>query len=103
MDTLYVNNDHRVELQGLRDSEGVLLSGAAAEATLYAADGTTEVLGQVWPLEMVYTGSRGTYRAVLSSVLAIVDGGRYKMKLKASYIGKTYEVWRTVKAEVRNE
>ena len=103
MDILYVNTDHVIELQGLRDSEGKLLSGAAAEATLYAADGVTEVGGQVWPLTLAYTGGKGTYRAALSAAIEVVSGGRYKMKLKASYVGKTYEAVRTVNVRVRNQ
>jgi hypothetical protein len=103
MDILYVNNDHLIELQGLRDSDGKLLSGAAAEATLYEADGVTEVGGQVWPLVLVYTGSLGTYRAALSAAVDLVGNGRYKLKIKASYVGKVYEVVRTVNARVRNE
>jgi len=103
MDILYVNNDHLIELQGLRDSDGKLLSGAAAEATLYEADGVTEVGGQSWPLVLVYTGSLGTYRAALSAAVELVGNGRYKMKIKASYVGKVYEAVRTVNARVRNE
>jgi len=103
MDILYVNNDHLIELQGLRDSDGKLLSGAAAEVTLYAADGVTEVGGQVWPLILAYSGSKGTYRAALSSAVDVVSGGRYKMKVKASYVGKVYEAVRTVNAKIRNE
>ena len=103
MDILYVNNDHLIELQGLRDSDGKLLSGAAAEATLYEADGVTEVGGQSWPLVLAYTGSLGTYRAALSAAVELVGNGRYKMKIKASYVGKVYEAVRTVNARVRTD
>ena len=103
MDILFVNNDHLIELQGLRDSDGKLLSGAAAEATLYEADGVTEVGGQSWPLTLTYTGGLGTYRAALSAAVDLVGNGRYKMKIKASYVGKVYEVVRTVNARVRNK
>ena len=101
MDTLYVNNDHVVEIQALRDDDGKLISGATAEATLYYADGTTEVPGVNWPLTLAYTGSRGTYRGELPSTVEVTDGSRYRLKLTASYVGKRFEVVRTVRAEER--
>lgn len=101
MDILYVNNDHVVEIQGLRDVDGKLITGAVAGATLYEADGVTEVTGQVWPLVLTYTGARGVYRGELGPEVDIVSGGRYKMKLEAEYVGKTFEVIRTVKARTR--
>lgn len=103
MDTLFVDNDHLIELQGLRDSDGKLLSGAVATATLYQADGVTEVGGQVWPLVLAYAGTRGTYRAALSAAIDIVSNGRYKLEIKASYVGKQFAVVRTVNAKIRNE
>jgi len=101
MDVLYVNNDHVVELQGLRDDAGSLLSGATAEATLYESDGTTEVTGVTWPLALVYAGSRGIYRAVLSEAVDVVDGRRYELKITATYAGRRLEVRRHVRIETR--
>lgn len=101
MDILYVNNDHVIEIQGLRDADGTLIAGASASATLYEADGQTEVTGVTWPLALVYTGSRGVYRAELPAAVGVVDGRRYRLKLSAVYVGKTFEVTRTVRAEER--
>jgi len=103
MDTLYVNNDHVLQLRGLRDAGGALITGAAAEATLYEADGTTEVAGITWPLSLTSTASPGAYEAPLSSAVSLEPCGRYKLKLRATYIGQVYEATRTVTAEIRNE
>lgn len=102
MDRLYVNNDHVVEIQGLRDADGKLIAGASASATLYEADGVTEVAGITWPLALAYTGSRGVYRGELGAAVNVVAGRRYKLKLNAIYVGKTFEVVRTVVADIRN-
>lgn len=101
MDILYVNNDHVIEIQGLRDADGTLIAGATASATLYEADGQTEVAGVTWPLPMTYTGAKGVYRAELPAAVAVVDGRRYRLKLTAEYVGKQFEVTRTVRAEER--
>lgn len=101
MDVLYVNNDHVVEIQGLRDVDGKLVPAATAEATLYESDGVTEVGGVSWPLTLTYTGNRGTYQGELSSLLEVTAGRRYEMKLTAVYVGKRFEVRRTVRAEER--
>ena len=101
MDTLYVDNDHVVEIQGLRDQAGALVSGAVAQATLYQADGVTEVPGVAWPLALTYTGTRGIYRGELGNAVEVVDGNRYEMKLSAEYVGKRFDVTRTVKAKTR--
>jgi len=102
MDVLYINNDHVIEIQGLRDGDGKMISGAAATATLYEADGVTEVAGQVWPLALVYTGSKGIYRGGLSRSVAVSDNHRYIMQLSANYVGKQFEVTRIVQAKTRN-
>lgn len=101
MDLLYVGNDNIVEIQGLRDADGKLITGAAAVVTLYEDDGVTEVSGAAWPLAMAYTGTRGVYRAELPATLALVSKKRYRMKLEATYVGKVFSVTRDVRAEER--
>lgn len=101
MDTLFLNNDHIVELKGLQDANGDFVGGATVLATLYQSDGVTEVLGVSWPLVLNYQGARGTYRGELPASVAVEDKGRYKLKLEATSIGKRYEVIRAVVAEVR--
>lgn len=103
MDVLYVSNDHVIEIQSLRDVDGKAISGAAAQATLYEADGVTPVAGQTWPLPLTYTGARGTYRGELGSGVSVVAGKRYKLVLEAVYVGKMFEATRIVKARVRYE
>lgn len=103
MDVLYVGNDHVVEVQGLRDADGKTIPSAAVEVTLYESDGATEVTGVTWPLVLTYEGSRGNYSGELSSSVGVTAGRRYTLKLTATYVSKTYEVFRTVKARLRNE
>lgn len=101
MDTLYVNNDHILEISRLQDSDGALVTGAQAEGTLYESDGITEVSGVTWPLTLVYVPSDTVYRGELPAGLGLVAGRRYKLKLSAVSVGKRFEVTRNVRAEVR--
>lgn len=102
MDTLYVDNDHMVEVRGLRDASGKLLSAANVQTTLYEADGVTEVGGQVWPLTLSPDPeSAGRYRAALPPSLEVVDGQRCKLRISAEFGGKAYSVVRTVNVEER--
>jgi len=101
MDILYVNNDHIVEIQGLRDAEGRLVAGATAEATLYENDGETPVPGVSWPLSLTYTGDRGIYRGDLPPTLDVAAGKRYELLIRAEYAGRRYEVRRTVNVKER--
>lgn len=101
MDVLYVNNDHVVEIQGLRDADGKALSAADVEATLYESDGETEVTGVAWPLPLLYQGPPGVYQGELTNAVAVVPGRRYVLKLSAVYVGKRFEATRHVRAEVR--
>lgn len=101
MDTLFLNNDHIIELDGLQDANGSFVAGASVQATLYESDGVTEVTGVAWPLTLTYQGQRGRYAGELPAAVGIVDKGRYKLKLEAVSIGKRYEVTRNVVAEVR--
>lgn len=101
MDTLYLNNDHIIELDGLQDVNGDFVAGATVKATLYESDGVTEVGGVTWPLTLSYQGTRGNYAAELPASVAVVDKGRYKLNLSATSIGKRFEVTRIVVADMR--
>lgn len=101
MDVLYVNNDHVVEIQGLRDAAGKLISDATAEATLYEADGITEVTGVTWPLALTPTSRAGVYQGNLTASVGVENRKRYELKLSAVSVGKRLEVTRTVKVETR--
>lgn len=101
MDTLYLNNDHVIEIKGLQDAEGTFVSDAVVEATLYENDGETEVGGVSWPVTLGYQGTRGDYWGELSDSVGVVNRGRYKLKITAQSVGKRFEVTRTVVAEVR--
>lgn len=101
MDILYLNNDHLVGIEGLRDATGAQVAGAVAEATLYESDGVTEVLGVSWPITMAYKGQRGEYSGELPASVEVQDQGRYELKITAVSAGKRFEVTRAVKAERR--
>ena len=45
----------------------------------------------------------GRQRRTVRTAVELVGNGRYKMKIKASYVGKQFEAVRTVNARVRNE
>lgn len=102
MDTLFVNNDHVIEIQALREADGTLVPSAVVEATLYLTDGVTPVPGVSWPLTLTYTGAKGTYRGELGAGVGVTAGSRYTMKLTAVYAGKQLAVTRTVRAEERD-
>lgn len=102
MDVLYLNNDHLVSIHSLRDAQGNAVAGATATATLYEADGTTEVQGVSWPITLVYQGHCGDYQGEVPASVTLVPGRRYKMKITAISVGKQFEVLRTVVAKIRN-
>lgn len=101
MDTLYVNNDHVVEVRGLKDSSGSYIAGAVVQATLYENATSTEVAGVTWPVSLVYQGAMGRYVGELSRDVEVVEGGRYQLKVTAESVGKRFEVTRTVKVKRR--
>lgn len=96
MDTLYVGNDHILEIKELRDADGQPVVGANVTATLLEADGVTEVTGVAWPLTLPYVGQVGRYRAVLEPTVDVEAGGRYVLRVRAEYAGAVYTVDRTV-------
>lgn len=101
MDTLYLNNDHIIELKELRDSDGSFVVGANVQATLLENGTQTAVAGVAWPVTLTYQGSAGSYSADLPRAVAVEEGGRYQLKLTASAVGKQYEITRNVKVSRR--
>lgn len=101
MDTLYINNDHIVEVRGLKDASGSYVAGAVVQATLYENGTQTEVAGVTWPVSLAYQGTVGRYVGELSRDVAVVEGGRYQLKVTAESVGKRFEATRTVKVKRR--
>lgn len=101
MDTLYLNNDHIIELNELRDSDGSFVVDANVQATLFENGTNTPVSGVAWPVTLTYQGKAGSYSADLSRAAAVQEGGRYQLKLSAESVGKQYEVVRNVKVSRR--
>lgn len=97
--TLYVGNDHRVEVTGLKDDDGNVITGATVTATVYESDGTTEVSGVTWPITLSDEGS-GTYGGTLSTDADIKENTRYIVNIKA-VSGNTEALWRQNEPAIR--
>lgn len=74
-----IGDTKRTPSGGLVDIEGDFINTATVTVTLYEADGTTEVVGETWPLSMSYVAaSDGVYRGTLQDGLTLLDGAIYK-------------------------
>ena len=96
---LYVDNTSEIVLSVLTDSSGSAISGAAVNATLYEADGTTTVTGQSWPVAL--SESAGEYVAQLPATLNVISGKIYYVNVIATYGGAKMDKTLTVRAEKR--
>jgi hypothetical protein len=74
-DNIYINNDNRVVLTGLKnESTGNFENGATVTMTLYDSTGTA-VTGQSWPATLTYiAASSGNYEGTLDDGLSLTDG-----------------------------
>lgn len=97
--TLYVGNDHRIEITDLKDDDDNVITGATVTATVFESDGTTEVSGVSWPITLSDEGS-GTYGATLSADVNIKENTRYIVNIKA-VSGNTEALWRQDEPAVR--
>lgn len=88
-DQLIVGASNLVRLEDLRDLEtGAIVTTATVLATMFAADGVTELTGQAWPLALLHdAGTPGTYRASAAAGLDIVHGDRVKVRTVATDVG----------------
>lgn len=81
--TLYVGNDHRLTVDGLRDPDGNYVNTAEVSATLLDAHGA-EVEGETWPVSLAYVAeSDGRYRGILDDAIELVDGKSYTLVIDA--------------------
>lgn len=88
---LYIDNDNRIKLSGLKDADDTYQNSATVTVTLKDASGN-EVSGQSWPLTMSYvSGSDGNYQAVLDDGLSLTAGQRLTAVVDVSSSGLTAE------------
>lgn len=98
--SLFIGNDHRITLTGLKDEDGNLVTGATVTARLLEADAETEVSGVSWPTTLSDDGG-GDYSGVLDDAASLEKGKAYYLEVKA-VSGSTQAVWRQVqKAQFR--
>lgn len=100
MDRIYIDNDHVVTLADLVDHDGTAVTAATVSMTLYEFDGTTEVGGVLWPVDLTHSAS-GTYTGNLSADASVVAGKRYKVKVTATHNSRMYTGWQDAYCERR--
>ena len=87
MSILYIGNDMLLELAGsgmLVDQQGNPVTGATVEATIFEADGVTEVEGITWPLTLVEGAIAGEYSVIIQSEVEIEADKKYIIKITAA-------------------
>lgn len=80
--TIYVNNDALIELVGLTDGDGNVVTGASVSLTSFTDRLGNEVSGLTLPITLSHV-SAGLYRGSISDAAAIVDGQIYKATIQA--------------------
>lgn len=99
---LYVDNDMRLEVSGLRDLDGNYLNSATVSATIYDSLGVA-VAGQSWPLNLAYVLlSNGIYRGIIDDGAGFIDGKEYTIVIEATYSGNKAKWTLTAPAQIRN-
>lgn len=82
--TIIYLSDNIIQLTGLADSAGDYQNSATVTVTLTDRAGT-EVVGETWPLTMVYvTSSDGNYKATLKDTLTLTRNVKYVAKVSAN-------------------
>lgn len=93
---LYVDTDNNVSLTGLNNDDGSYVNNATVRATVYEANGSTEVSGQSWPVTLNYqSGTDGNYSGVIDDAASLVDGAYYWVEITAEH-GATKSTWRNL-------
>jgi len=96
METLYIGNDHVVEIASLQDQDGNAITSGTVEATLYEA---SVVNGALVKGSAVSGGSLtlsheggGVWSGILDSAAAITHGGTYLLTVTV-VVGSTEQQW----------
>lgn len=92
----YIGSDQLLTVSGLKDPvTNAFVNTATVRATMYHADGTTQVVGQPWPLVLSYApASSGNYAGILEDGRELVDGRTYWIELTADAGGDLIKKWR---------
>lgn len=101
---LLVGNANLVELLGLKNEDTDVFRNSLANVnlTVFEADGTTEVGGQVWPVNMPYrAASNGDYSASFPAAVALVKGKNYVVHIEELSAGLELDIDMPVQAQVR--
>jgi len=70
--SIYIGNSNIALLNGVKTALGEVDDGATITITLYESDGTTEVVGQLWPASMYNEPDQGgRYGATLENDLVL--------------------------------
>ena len=97
--TLWDDNSHLLTVGELTDSDGAYVNDAVVDVTLTDSAGT-EVVGQTWPLALVYDGEEtGTYTVDLTAALETAPRDRLLMLINATK-GQMIGLW-TCKVNVK--
>lgn len=96
METLFIGNDHVVEIAGLQDKDGNAITSGTVEATLYEASLS---FGQHTKGDPVSGGAltlshdgEGVWSGVLDSAVSLNEGGTYFLTVTA-LVGTTEGQW----------
>lgn len=92
----WIESDQLLTVGGLRDTvTGAYVNMATVEATMYEADGLTEVGGQTWPLALSYVpASDGDYVGILQDARMLEDGRVYWIEVVADAGADVIKTWR---------
>lgn len=85
------NNSHVLRVDNVTDKDKNVILDATVSATLYKNDGTTEVSGYTWPVNLPHVLD-GLYEGILPADVPIVVGELYVLKIVAQK-GTTQAEW----------
>jgi len=90
MTAFYLDNDHALDLQNLRNgATGEYINDATVQATLLDAAGD-QVAGQSWPTVLTYrTGTPGCYRSQINDDVSVALGDAITAQITAQVDGLT--------------
>lgn len=88
---IYLDNDHVVKLDGLKDKDGVAVTSATVECRILDSD-KQEVSGITWPLALSHV-SDGNYEVVLDKAVDLTLNSLHFLEVTAVQ-GGTEAMWR---------
>jgi hypothetical protein len=100
--TLYLQNDHVLQLDRLRDADGVYVNNATVQCISIKNASGVDVSGITFPLALAYVAaSNGKYRATLQDTASFVAGHQYKAIVTVDGGGLQARFTIDIKAQVR--